>query len=41
MHIQCSIFGHDYVVTENITSFVKSTPVRIAKSKLLQIVTEI
>lgn len=23
MHIQCSVFGHDYVVTENITSFVK------------------
>lgn len=22
-HMHCTIFGHDYVVTENITSFVK------------------
>lgn len=23
MHLQCSVFGHEYVVTEDITSFVK------------------
>ena len=34
MHIQCSIFGHDYVVTENITSFVKEYTCKNCKKQV-------
>lgn len=33
-HIQCAVFGHDYVVTENITSFVKEYACRNCKKQV-------
>lgn len=34
MHIQCSVFGHDYVVTEMITSFVKEYTCKNCKKQV-------